>query len=264
MVIVTHPSRWRADYLGAGYSDGSSLIDTSVLVDARDGIWHPASFASLYFLRGDSWRFQESPWWLLSADLLGRDVEYCSLAETVAARLREGSLFVKLAKHKYSYFPAQVMSGCVFQSFLSASPILRRHDFIVSSVIDTVEECRNWIIDCEVRAQSVFARQGECWSGGPGLESDHLSEHARVALAAARELSLDVAVFDTVILQGGGVVIGEGNPPWCADFYTAPADVINEVVIRSQGRRIGGMLYEPDEAVRYSLRDRWFRNVPAK
>nr|WP_120491231.1 ATP-grasp domain-containing protein [Corynebacterium lactis] len=279
MLYVVHPNQWRAEFLDAEYSDGSAPIDTSAFVEGEDGIWQPGSFVSLYHLRNDPWHFDDAPWWNLPPELLGRNVEYCSGAEAVSDLLsqdfasisgaqywsgttaRPGTAFIKLAKHKYQHFVAAILNQAEFRFRCDSYPAIKAHDFIVSEIVEIVEECRNRIIGDTVAHSGVYTSGEWQWSGGAS-PVDVDADHVEVARTAASELGLDSAVIDTGRLADGRVVVVEANPPWSSGFYDAPAEVVREATLRSQGFSARRYLFEPDQAAANGLRQHpWI--VPA-
>lgn len=273
MLYVVHPNEWRADFLGAVYSGGEAPIDPSDFVEGVDGIWQPGSFVSLYHLLGDDWLYDDAPWWDLPAELLGRGIHYCVGADAVPKAMARvstdpqegrpfsGKAFVKLAKHKYSHFVAAVVDGDEFADRRAAVPAIRDHDFIVSGIVDVVEECRHWFIGEAVVHSGVYVSGDWRWSGGPSpVPVD--SGHVAVARDAATALGLGSAVIDTGRLADGRIVVIEANPPWSSGFYDAPAEVVREATLLSQGRSPRRHQFEPDLAAATGLRrHRWLSQL---
>ena len=263
MLYVVHPNQWRAEFLNATYSNGEAPINTSKFVEGKDGIWQPGSFVSLYHLCKSPWQFDDTPWWSLPSELLGRRVRYCVGAEEVVAALSTdfaetgfvpGKAFIKLAKHKYPHFVAAILDKNEFQDRRDSHPFIDNHDFIVSQIVDVVEECRNWVINDVVAHSGVYASGDWQWSG----EKSHVpvdSEHIECARAAASLLGLSATVVDTGRLADGRVVVVETNPPWCSGFYDAPAEVVREATLLSQGLTPRLYPFEPDRAAAEGLKN---------
>lgn len=250
LAVVSH-STWRAEELHAESSLGFDLPNTSYMVTGEDGIWCPGSIASMMYIAGDDWQFEDCKWWNLPASLLGRNVKLCNGYTELMEYMGEvkSDKFVKLARHKYDFYPAKIRSSK--DIIKEQEPSLEKFQYIVSDIVDIKEEHRVFVIDGKAVESSCY-RSGDIFYGDSDLSHINLSyEGMVIAEKASHELSLNVAVIDIAILSDGCHIVVEGNPPWCSSWYSVEPETVIEAVKRSQGRRVHkDRLFLPDIAVR--------------
>lgn len=246
-IVTTRP--WKAERLGARLHAGSDALDTARFIEGEDAAWMPASHASLHWAQStDGWGFQDAIWWHLPQEVLGRKVVH-GTAETIAELLDPGVGFVKLARHKYDYFPAKVRTLAYFRHDLGARPWLPLHEFVLSELLEIEAEYRVWIADGQVLYGCSYPVDGDRAALNQGIApSDVLARAGDVAQCVSGALAVDVAK-----LRSGRTVVVETNPVWCAGFLTAPREVLATGLLASQGRENVVDRYVPDAAVRLML-----------
>lgn len=236
MIAVTYSS-WKAEFLDAKQSLGFDLPDDDV-------VWCPGHYASPMYL-AETHQFEDTFWWTLDSEYLGRNVTHCMSAEE-AADLLNARKFVKLARHKYDYFPAGVRSS---EDMRDAKP---QHEYIVSDVVDIVDEYRSWVIRGTVEDYSCY-HMGDWWWDNEGIDAVLPEEHRILAENAAVDLNHSAVTVDTATLSDGRSIVVETNPTWCSGFYTARPEVVREAVALSQGGV--SQLFIPDTQVQAALKN---------
>ena len=245
-IVTTRP--WKAERLGAEPHDPAGVIDTSAFVDGVDAVWLPASAASVHWATArDGWSFQDALWWRLPEALLGRRVVHGG-EEDVRDRLRSGPGFVKLARHKYDYFPARMRTCQEFEHDLQARPWLPLHEFVWSEPMEIVAEYRVWAAAGRVLYGCDYPVDRPERPDFAPAPPEVLAFAARAAGSARGALVIDVGRA-----PAGGLVVIETNPVWCAGFLGAPREVLAEALLASQGRAGVADPYVPDAAVQQML-----------
>lgn len=246
---------WVSDYLQGRLHHGFDLIDVDGLSPGQDGIWCPGHFASLHHMAGADWAFADAVWWTLPGEFLGRHVAYGGV-RMVESALEGGPKFVKLARHKYDYFPARMRDAVQFIEDLGERPWADKHEFLVSDPLDIAVEYR---VFCTPGRRPVGRtyRAGN-WAWGDGEPDDPRAAPAPAAVlemahAAAAYIPGSTAV-DIAELVSGNLVVLEANPPWCAGFYDLPLADLTAAIVSSQGRPGDVEIpYIPDPGVRAML-----------
>lgn len=248
---------WVADYLDARLHHGFDLLDVDGLSPGLDGIWCPGHFASLHSMAGVDWAFADAHWWTLPDALVGRRVVMGS-AEVIASELEAGERFVKLSRHKYEYFPAQMRTREQFLDDIQDRPWAHLHEFLVSETLDITAEYR---VFCSQGRDPV----GRTYRSGDWFWGDGEPDDPRAAPAPDRALDLALSAdayipgstsVDIAELRDGSLVVLEANPPWCSGFYDLPVDDLTAAIIGSQGRPSDVEVpYVPDPGVREMLKN---------
>ncbi|MCA9822565.1 MAG: ATP-grasp domain-containing protein [Dehalococcoidia bacterium] len=244
-IITTRP--WKADRLGAVLHDDRSAIDTSGFVDGEDAAWLTAGHASMHWAQAtDGWGFQDALWWTLPSEFLGRPVAH-GPAPAVSEHLQRRPGFVKLARHKYNYFPAKIRSAEDFEHDLTARPWLPKHEFVWSAPMEIDTEYRVWIANGDVLYACSYHTAGDD-RPTQAAPADALALAGEIALHVPGALAVDIAT-----LRSGQLVVVETNPVWCAGFLAAPREVLETALLASQGRGAVADRYIPDAAVQQML-----------
>lgn len=248
VTVITH-SRWRAEELDAVFDLGFDLPDTSYMINGEDGIWCPGHIASMMYLAGDDWGFQDCTWWELPEELLGREVVYCKSYTELMEGVRGREAFVKLARHKYETYPAKVRAPADLVT--EQSPVLEGFAFLIQPVRDIVEEHRVLVIDGTVADSSCY-RLGDAFYGDVDFSGVSLPDgYSQLAIGASKELGYRASMIDIATTRDGSIMIVEGNPPWSSGWYDMATKPVREGIVISQGRNIDSNdLFKPDRSIR--------------